>query len=32
VTEGVKNAAMKFAYRIEALDRVIEEQGVQAAF
>jgi electron transport complex protein RnfG len=32
VTEGVKGAAMKFAYRIETLDRVISEQGVPAAF
>jgi electron transport complex protein RnfG len=32
VTEGVKNAAMKFAYRMGTLDRVIAEQGVRAAF
>jgi electron transport complex protein RnfG len=32
VTDGVKNAAVKFAYRMETLDRVIAEQGVPAAF
>jgi electron transport complex protein RnfG len=32
VTEGVKNAVVKFAYRMGTLERVIAEQGVAAAF
>jgi electron transport complex protein RnfG len=32
VTDGVKNTAVKFAYRMETLDQVISEQGVRAAF
>ena len=32
VTDGVKNAVVKFAYRMGTLDRVIAEQRVPAAF
>ena len=32
VTSGVKNIAKKFAYRIQILDRVIEEQKLNAVF
>ncbi len=32
VTEGVKNMVEKFAWRLEVLDRVMDDQKVQAAF
>ncbi|MGD8513386.1 MAG: FMN-binding protein, partial [Deltaproteobacteria bacterium] len=32
VTDGVKNIAKKFAYRIGKLDGVLQEQDIHAAF
>jgi hypothetical protein len=32
VTDGVKNTAKKFAYRIGKLDGVLKNQGIHAAF